>query len=273
MDFHGKTALITGASRGIGKAIAFSLAEQNIHTLLLVARDPQRLQRVATDLEQLGAQVSILPLDLTQPRTVHGTLVKALRHHPPIDLLVNCAGVAHQRQFIESRLQQVENELMTNLLGMYTITRLVARQMVRRKQGHIVNVSSLMGKVAAPSMATYSATKHAIIGFSQALRSELAPHNVKVTNLMPSLTKTDMVKDMTPFRWVQATRPEQVAKAMLNGVKRGNCEILVGWQSHLAVMCDRVAPRLLSQIIRWTQPKETSAMSYGRAAFVTGPKP
>ena len=131
---------------------------------------------------------------------------------------------------------------MTNLLGMYTITRLVARQMVRRKQGHIVNVSSLMGKVVAPSMATYSATKHAIIGFSQTLRGELSLHNVQVTNLMSSLTQTDMVKEMTPFRWVQATRPEQVAKAMVTGVKRGNREILIGWQSHMVVMCDRLAP-------------------------------
>ncbi len=261
MDFHGQTALITGASRGIGKAIAFSLAQQNIHTLLLVARDPQRLQRVATDLEQLGVEVSILPLDLTQPRNVHSSMVKALRHHPPIDLLVNCAGVAYQRQFIESHLQQVETELMTNLLGMYSITRVVARQMVRRKQGHIVNVSSLMGKVAAPSMATYSATKHAIIGFSQALRGELAPHNVKVTNLMPSLTKTDMVRDMKPFRWVRASRPEQVAKAMVTGVKRGNREILVGWQSHMAVMCDRLAPQLMTRIIRWTQPPATTPVS------------
>lgn len=144
---------------------------------------------------------------------------------------------------------------MINLLGMYTVTRLVARQMVRRKQGHIVNVSSLMGKVAAPSMATYSATKYAIIGFSQALRAELAPHNVKVTNLMPSLTQTDMVKDMRRFYGVQATRPEQVAQALMSGVQRGHHDILVGWQSHAAVWCDRFAPQLMAQIIRWTHPQ------------------
>ncbi|NJR68873.1 MAG: SDR family NAD(P)-dependent oxidoreductase [Synechococcales cyanobacterium CRU_2_2] len=213
--------------------------------MLLVARDTKQLRKVAIDLEQMGTEVSILPLDLTEPRRVHATVVKALRHHPPIDLLVNCAGVAHQGRFIESHLQQLETELMTNLLGMYTITRIVARQMMRRRQGHIVNVSSLMGKVAAPSMAIYSATKHAIVGFSQALRAELAPHNIKVTNLMPSLTKTDMVKDMTPFRWVQAARPEQVAKAMVAGIKRGKREILVGWQSHAAVWCDRSLPGCL----------------------------
>lgn len=264
MEFHGKTALITGASKGIGKAIAFSLAQQQIQTLLLVARDKGRLQKVAQELEQQGVNVSILPLDLAQPRTLHASMVRALRHHPPIDLLVNCAGVAHQRQFIDSRLEQLEAELMTNLLGMYTITRLVARQMVHRRQGHIVNVSSLMGKVPAPSMASYSATKYAIVGFSKALRSELAPHNVKVTNLMPSLTQTDMVKEMQPFRWVQATQPEQVAAAMMAGVERGHGEILVGWQSHLAVLCDRFAPWLLNQIIRWTQPRTATTSHYGK---------
>lgn len=255
MDFRGKTALITGASRGIGKAIALSLAQQQIHKLVLVARDSHRLQQVAAEARQWGTEVTILPLDLTRPRLVNSSLIKALRHHPPMDLLVNCAGVAYQRPFIESRPQQVETELMTNLLGMYTITRLVARQMVRRRQGHIVNVSSLMGKVPAPSLATYSATKHAIVGFSQALRSELAPHNVQVTNLMPSLTQTDMVKDMTPFRWVQAMQPQQVAQAMVNGMRQGQGEILVGWQSHLLLWCDRLAPQLLTQVVRWTQPR------------------
>jgi 3-oxoacyl-[acyl-carrier protein] reductase len=265
MEFHGKTALITGASKGIGKAIALSLAQQKVQTLLLVARDRGRLQKVAQELEAQGVKVSILPLDLAEPRSLHASMVRALRHHPPIDLLVNCAGVAHQRQFIDSRLEHLEAELMTNLLGMYTITRLVARQMVHRRQGHIVNVSSLMGKVAAPSMASYSATKHAIVGFSKALRSELAPHNVKVTNLMPSLTQTDMVKEMQPFRGVQSTQPEQVAKAMMTGVRWGQAEILVGWQSHLAVMCDRIAPWLLNQIIRWTQPRTATTSHYGKA--------
>ena len=87
-------------------------------------------------------------------------------------------------------------------MGMITIVRLVAKRMASRKQGIIVNVSSLMGKVAAPTMATYSATKFAIVGFTQALRIELAPHNIQVIALLPSLTKTDMMQNLKLFRWV-----------------------------------------------------------------------
>jgi 3-oxoacyl-[acyl-carrier protein] reductase len=74
------------------------------------------------------------------------------------------------------------------------------------------------------------------------------------------------VKEMKPFRWVKATQPEQVAEAMMAGVRRGHAEILVGWQSHLAVMCDRIAPWLLNQIIRWTQPRTATTSHYGKAA-------
>jgi 3-oxoacyl-[acyl-carrier protein] reductase len=175
MNLQGKTALITGASRGIGQAIALELARQHCRCVILVARNRDRLIEVADTLEALGTQAIVLPLDLTQPIDVHVAIAHAWRNHGPIDLLINCAGVSHQVPFLQSHLPQVEAEISTNLVGLYAVTRLVARRMVAYRQGHIVNVSSLMGKVAAPTMATYSATKFAILGFSQALRGELAP--------------------------------------------------------------------------------------------------
>lgn len=226
MNIKGKTALVTGASRGIGKAIALELARQGIQHLLLVARDRQRLSEVATEITTMGVKVTTLSVDLKQSSAINIAIAQAWRTHRPIHLLVNCAGVAHQAPFLETQLPKVEEEISINLLGMMTITRLLAKRMANQQEGTIVNVSSLMGKVAAPTMSTYSATKFAIIGFTQALRSELASHNIKV------------------------------AQAMVAGLDKdqNSGEILVGWQSYLAVWCQRIFPQLLQKILVLTAP-------------------
>lgn len=254
MNMQGKIALITGASRGIGRAIAIELAQQGAKRLLLVARDRQRLADVAAEIEALGVEVVTLALDLTQPIEVNIAIARAWKTYGPIHLLVNCAGVAHQAPFLKSPLPKVQEEISTNLMGMYTITRLVARRMATQQEGTIVNVSSLMGKVAAPTMATYSATKSAILGFTQALRAELAEYNIRVSALLPTLTDTDMVRDLQLFRWVVPMTPEKVAKALVAGLRKDSPEILVGWQSHLAVWCSRIAPWLLKKILLMAAP-------------------
>lgn len=254
MNIQGKTALVTGASRGIGRAIALELAQQGVKRLLLLARDEARLAEVAIEIEALGVEAVTLALDLTKPVEVNIALAQAWRNHGPIHLLVNCAGVAHQAPFLQSQLPHVQEELAINLVGMYTVTRLVARRMAAQREGRIVNVSSLMGKVAAPTMATYSATKFAILGFTQALRGELAAHNIRVTTLLPSLTDTDMVRELQWFRWVVPMTPQQVAHALVAGLHKESPEILVGWQSHLAVWCNRIAPMLLEKVLLMAAP-------------------
>lgn len=254
MDFQGKTALVTGASRGIGRAIAHALALHGARRILLVARNSQRLAEVAAEVRQLGAEAVMLPVDLTDPIRVNVVIAQAWQQHGPVHLLVNCAGVAHQTPFLQAKLPHVQAEISTNLIGLYTVTRLVARRMAARREGCIVNVSSLMGKVAAPTMATYSATKFAILGFTQALRSELASHNIRVVALLPSLTDTDMVRNFEWFRWVTPSTPEAVAQAMVRGLRRGQVEILVGWQSHLAITTQQFAPWLVEHLVQLATP-------------------
>ncbi len=254
MDIQGKTALITGASRGIGRAIALEFAKQGVKRLLLVARDYQRLAEVGMEVEALGAEVVTLALDLTLPVQVNIAIAQAWRDHGPIHLLVNCAGVAHQAPFLQSRLPNVQQEMSVNLMGMYAVTHVVARRMAAQREGTIVNVSSLMGKIAAPTMATYSATKFAILGFTQALRGELAEHNIRVMALLPSLTDTDMVQDLDWFRWVVPMAPQKVARALVAGLYKESPEILVGWQSHAAASFNRVAPRLVEKFLLKAAP-------------------
>ncbi|MBW4682289.1 MAG: SDR family NAD(P)-dependent oxidoreductase [Microcoleus vaginatus WJT46-NPBG5] len=254
MNVQGQTALITGASRGIGREIALELAKQGTRRLLLVARDHERLAEVAAEIEALGAEAIILALDLAQPVEVNIAIAKAWRNYGPFQLLVNCAGVAHQAPFLKTKLSNVQQEIAINLMGMYTMTRLVARRMATQREGTIVNVSSLMGKVAAPTMTTYSATKFAILGFTQALRGELAQYNIRVMALLPSLTDTDMARDLQWFRWVVPTTPQKVAQALIAGLRKNSPEILVGWQSHLAVLGNRIAPWFLERVLLMAAP-------------------
>lgn len=254
MNIQGKVALVTGASRGIGRSIALELARSGIARVILVARNAERLAEVGEAVRDLGTEAIVLPLDLTQPMEVNGAIARAWRDYGPIHLLINCAGIAHQTSFLKSKLPQVQEELSLNLVAMYTITRLLARRMVVQQEGTIVNVSSLMGKIAAPSMATYSATKFAIIGFTQALRGELAQDNIRVVALLPSLTDTDMVRDFQLFRWVRTMTPEQVARALVVGLNKDSPEILVGWQSYAAVWCQRLAPWLVDRLVQMTMP-------------------
>ncbi|MGJ5674029.1 MAG: SDR family NAD(P)-dependent oxidoreductase [Nostochopsis sp.] len=255
MNIQGKVALVTGASRGIGRAIALELAQKGMKRLILVARDRQKLAEVAQEIEAIGAEATIMALDLTKPTFVNVAVAQLWRSYGPIHLLVNCAGVAHQNSFLQSKLPQVQEELSLNLLGTYTLTHMMARRMANREEGTIVNVSSLMGKVAAPTMATYSATKFALLGFTQALRSELAQYKVRVIALLPTLTDTDMVRDLELFRWIMPMTPERVAQAFVCGLQKDSSEILVGWQSYLAVWCQRFAPWLLEKILQMSTPK------------------
>jgi 3-oxoacyl-[acyl-carrier protein] reductase len=254
MEFAQKTALVTGASRGIGRSIALELAEQGAACVILVARNRTQLQSVALEIEAIGAQAVLIVLDLAESTAVDIAMAQAWQKYGPIDLLVNCAGVAYQASFLAARRDQIQEELAVNLLGMYRITQPIARRMAAKRQGQIVNVASLMGKLAAPSMATYSASKFAIVGFTQALRQEMALHNVDVTALLPSLTETDMTRQFQRFRGVVAHSPQQVAKTLIRSLNRRSPEVIVGWQGHVMVWMQRYFPGLGDRILAMTQP-------------------
>lgn len=254
MNIQDKTVLVTGASRGIGREIALEFARQGARRLILVARSQSRLVELATEIEAFGVEAIPVALNLIDCVEVNITIAQVWRDYAPIHILINCAGVAYQTPFLLARPSQMQEEVALNLMGMYNITRLIARRMAVQRQGTIVNVSSLMGKIAAPTLATYSATKFAILGFTQALRGELAVHNIRVVALLPSLTDTEMVQNFQWFRWVMPTTPQKVAQTLVAGLERESTEILVGWQSHLAVWGNRLLPWLAEKFTQFASP-------------------
>lgn len=255
MEITGKTALVTGASRGIGKSIALAFARQGAKQVLVLARNQAALEELAQEIREMGIKSTPIPCDITNIEQVNIAVAQAWRDHGPIDILVNCAGIAHQQMFLQSHPRQLQEEIGVNLVGLLTITRAVARRMVKQRQGLIVNVSSLMGKLAAPTMATYSATKFAILGLTQALRGELQPYNVRVVALLPSLTDTDMVRGQKHFRWVQTHTPSEVALALVRGIEADRAEILVGWQAQVADLLQRFLPPIAELLVRVAAPK------------------
>ncbi|WP_264325220.1 SDR family NAD(P)-dependent oxidoreductase [Romeriopsis navalis] len=259
MEFNQKTALVTGASRGIGRSIAIELAHQGATCLLLVARNVEQLHWVAQEIEALGVQAVPIVLDLTQSTAVDIAIAQAWRQYGPIDLLVNCAGVAYQAPFLEARREQMQAELAVNLLGMYTITQPVARRMVAKRHGKIINVSSLMGKLATPTLSTYSASKFAIVGFTQALRQELSMHNVEVSALLPSLTETDMSRHLHKFRGIVSHSPQQVAQTLSRNLNRRSAEVIVGWQGYALIWGQRLMPGITDWLIQLTMPQSLRA--------------
>ncbi len=137
MKLQGKTALVTGASRGIGRAIALELARQGLSRIVIVARDQERLEKLAKEIESLGVIATPLALDLTENDLVSPSIIRVWQECRGIDILVNCAGIAHQTPFLRSQFSQVQAEISLNLMAMYTVTRLIARKLIESGQGSL----------------------------------------------------------------------------------------------------------------------------------------
>ncbi|MBJ3775625.1 SDR family oxidoreductase [Acuticoccus mangrovi] len=213
---EGRTALVTGASSGIGAATATALAEAGA-AVLATGRDAARLAEVAA-----AATVRTLAGDLTDP-----TFVAALAEAAgPVDILVNNAGALKHAPFLDSDPADWAAVFEINVLSLMRLTRAVGRGMRERGRGHIVNVSSLLARRAGPTNAVYAATKHAVAGFTAGLRAELAPHGVRVSEIAPGLVRTNVMRAIDDpaikasyaartYDWLQ---PADVAAAILHAV-------------------------------------------------------
>lgn len=254
---HTKTALITGASRGIGKAISIALAKTGYQRLILTAKSLSNLANTAQEINNLNldVEVFIVSLDIGEHSIVTGTLAKIWKELGEIDLLVNCAGIAHQCNFLDLRPNVIQEEISTNLIGMYATTQVIGKRMVNRGSGTIVNVSSLTGVIAAPGLAGYSATKAAINGFTIALRHELAHTGVKVVLLLPTLVKTNMSDVIKTHYGVLSINTEKVAKELIKGLKKNKNDIIVGKQAKMAIWLHKLVPVLMNWVSKILAPK------------------
>jgi 3-oxoacyl-[acyl-carrier protein] reductase len=189
----GKTALVTGASQGIGRAVAALLARQGAR-VVVAARSVDKLEALAQEIAAAGGQAQPLALDLAQPAEVPRQLAALPAEWAEIDVLVNNAGVTADGLFARMTLEQWERVLTTNLTGTFATSREVIRGMMRRRWGRIVNVSSVVGLMGNPGQANYAASKAGMIGFTKALARELGSRNVTVNVVAPGYIVTAMTE-------------------------------------------------------------------------------
>jgi 3-oxoacyl-[acyl-carrier protein] reductase len=186
----GQVALITGASRGIGLAIARRLGEMGAQ-ISICARDPEKLQHAASDLRAAGINVFASPCDVKCEDQV-ALLVKATEDAlGPVDILVNNAGIGVFGPFYQQSQAQWDSVLNTNLKSAFLMSRAVATEMIRRKTGHIINISSLAGKNAFANGAIYCASKWGLMGLTGCMAEDLRPHGIRVSAICPGSVNTE----------------------------------------------------------------------------------
>ena len=194
--FEGKVALVTGASRGIGEAIARRLASEGA-AVLAAARTAEALDRVVGEIAAAGGKASALPLDLADEASIAGGAKAALDRHGQVDILVNNAGVTEDNLLLRLSKEAWDRVLATNLTGVFLLTQAVVRSMLKRRYGRIVNVTSVVGLMGNAGQANYAASKAGLVGFTKSLARELGSRNITCNAVAPGFIATAMTEKMT----------------------------------------------------------------------------
>ncbi|MCF8242131.1 MAG: SDR family NAD(P)-dependent oxidoreductase [Melioribacteraceae bacterium] len=193
----GSVSVITGASRGIGRAIAINLAKQN-HKLALFGRDKEALEKTASECINYTNDILIYFGEVSDVNFVNNSIQEVIEKFSYIDNLINNAGIAIFKKFTDSTLEDFKRQVDANVYGVYNFTRAAADVMISRRQGTIINISSLSGKNGFDLGTMYSATKHAVMGFTKSLMLELREYNIRVAAVCPGSVATEMLLD-TPL--------------------------------------------------------------------------
>lgn len=226
-----KNIIITGASSGVGLALAEKCAENGAN-LVLLARRLDVLEKVQDDLQtRYSASVKVYKLDISDTdeiKTVFKQIIEEINH---IDILVNNAGYGIFRSAHEISIEEIKRMFQVNVLGLIACTNMVLPLMMKQRQGHIINIASQAGKIATPKSSAYAATKHAVLGFTNSLRMEVSNQNINVTAVNPGPIETNFfsIADETGSYVKSVKRfiitPEYVASKIVNAMLTRTREI------------------------------------------------
>ena len=219
-SIKGKNAIITGAGKGIGRAVAIALAQEGVNVGLL-ARTLSDLEKLAEELKQYEVKVSIATVDVANIDAVNSAVLKVKNELGSIDILINNAGTASFAKFLELEPSRWEEILKINLFGAYYTARAVLPEMIEKQSGDIINISSTAGKNGAAVTSAYSASKFALIGMSESLMQEVRKHNIRVSTLTPSTVASDMAKELklTDGNPEKVMQPEDLAELIIAQLK------------------------------------------------------
>lgn len=228
MTFEGKNVLITGASSGIGRAAAITFAKKRAN-LIVVARGQERLEQVTTELEKLGATTLSCQCDVSDKSQVQNMYDLVSEKFGSIDILVNNAGFAIYGTVANLTIDEIESQMATNYLGMIYCIKHFLTGMINKKSGHIVNVASVAASFGLPGIASYCASKFAMLGFSEGLKHELKGTGVGVTVVSPIMVRTNFF-DHPSFEGMPKSfslDAQTVADAIIRAANSSRLEIIV----------------------------------------------
>ncbi|WP_026727969.1 3-ketoacyl-ACP reductase [Flavobacterium denitrificans] len=219
-DLKNKTAFITGAGKGIGKAVAIALAKEGSN-LVLVSRTQKDVEQLADEASNLGVKALALTADVSDMNSINAAAEKALAEFKHIDILINSAGIASFGKFLELEPEAWERIIQVNLMGTYYTTRAIIPNMIERQTGDIINISSTAGLNGNALTSAYSASKFAVLGLTDSLMQEMRKHNIRVTALTPSTVATDMAKDLnlTDGNPEKVMQSEDMAELIISQLK------------------------------------------------------
>lgn len=261
-----KVVIVTGASSGLGRALAFAFARRAAK-VVLVARREDRLETVRREIEPYTSDVLAIPADVSREDDLRRVVEQTLARFGRIDVLVNNAGIFTGGPFQGQDPARVEAMVRVNLWAAIRLTQLALPSMLANNHGYILNVGSGLGRAAIPMFAPYVATKYGLAGFTDTLRRELHRTGVHLTLVLPGWIHTDMitpeVEGLVARYGLPVEHPDFVAERAVLGLVRGEHEIILGGLlARLGILAERYAPLLLSVYWRlWMTPEWVSTMS------------
>ncbi|MFS0863445.1 SDR family NAD(P)-dependent oxidoreductase [Fredinandcohnia sp. 179-A 10B2 NHS] len=251
---RGKTIIITGASSGIGEKIAYLVAEQGAHPILL-ARSYDQLAKIAETIkERYQTECLYYKVDVGNLENVEAVFEEILQNAGKVDVLVNNAGFGVFANVVDANLHQMKTMFEVNVFGLISCTKMVLPAMMEKNAGHIINIASQAGKIATPKSSVYSATKHAVLGFTNSLRMELTDTNIHVTAVNPGPIRTRFfdIADESGTYAKNVGRfmldPDFVARKIVSSMLTPKREInLPGWMNAGSVFYT-LFPRLVEKV-------------------------
>lgn len=252
--WRGKVVLLTGASRGIGRALAYKLAGQRAR-LILAARSEQELKELGPELKAQGAEVFLRPADVSDPNAVKGLVEAGGEHFGRLDVLINNAGVGLRGRIPDIRPDDFSSAWAVNVLGPLLLIQAAWPWFERQGGGLIINICSLGALQPAPNIGGYSATKAALAALGATARLEFAPFGVRVCNVFPGSAATSFrahaLGEAYPENEPRLSRvsPDLVAERILRGAARGERDIFITWPDRVLATLARLAPALTDRLV------------------------
>ncbi len=215
IDLKNRVALVTGASRGIGRGISLMLADSGVH-VILTARSMDKLQKVKEEITSRGGNATVIPADIAKEQDIKTLFKIIMDKFGRLDIVINNAGIGIWGNLVDFSIEDFDKIMNINVRGTYLCCQQAMKMMIPQKNGYIINISSVVGFKGYPNQSAYTASKHAIMGLTKSLAVEAQEHNIRISAILPGGVETDLSFKARPdLDRSLLILPEDIAKTVL----------------------------------------------------------